>query len=175
MKQLHDMVRSTDWRQLPKTFVADLSTDIVARLAVQQAEATYNIKAWPVKMIGDNWEQVPTFGNLWQLFKKRALFGFRHLISELADRFLKCSLGKCIGIWGVDTLCGSQLRKRRQFWWSFMGAVVFTRQRIHSFSTGKLIHLRRQPLGQGRWICGARVLWVNLPRVRRWDWCENWF
>ena len=119
MKQLHDMVRSTDWRQLPKTFVADLSTDIVARLAVQQAEATYNIKAWPVKMIGDNWEQVPTFGNLWQLFKKRALFGFRHSISELADRFLKCSLGKCIEIWGVDTLCGSQLTKRRPFWWSF--------------------------------------------------------
>ena len=33
-------------------------------------------------------------------------FGLQHLISELADRFLKCSLGKCIEIWGVDTLCG---------------------------------------------------------------------
>lgn len=46
---LHDLVRSTDWRRLPRAFFADLSTDIVARLAVQQAEATYNIKAWHVK------------------------------------------------------------------------------------------------------------------------------
>lgn len=136
----------------PKQFFADLSTDIVARLAVQQAEATYNIKAWPVKMIGDNWEQVPMFGNLWQLFKKRALFGLQHLISELADRFLKCSLGKCIEIWGVDTLCRSQLTKRRQFWWSFS----WERPSFPPGSASTLFLLGSWSIQEGnRWVRGG--------------------
>lgn len=97
----------------------------------------------------------------WQLFNKRSLFGLQHSISELADRFLKCSLGKCIEIWGVDTFCGSyqvpikQLvswLKRRPFWWSFSWEQSFP---PGSASTLFLLGSWSIQEGNRWWVCGG--------------------